>query len=56
MFINENAPYFFVPRYIEIVESVPMTPTQKVRKVELRERGVSKATWDARTAGFKVRR
>ncbi|MDO8863044.1 AMP-binding protein [Haliea sp. E1-2-M8] len=54
--INDNAPYFFVPQYIEIVESLPMTPTQKVRKVELRERGVTNTTWDARAAGFKVTR
>ena len=55
-FINENAPYFFVPRYIEFIDALPMTPTQKVRKVELRERGVTAATWDARAAGFEVQR
>ena len=54
--INQNAPYFFVPRYIEIMQSLPMTPTQKVRKVELRERGLSLDTWDAQQAGFKVER
>lgn len=52
-FINQNAPYFFVPRYIEWLEALPMTPTQKVRKVELRGRGVGSRTWDARAAGFK---
>lgn len=55
-FINDNAPYFFVPRFIEFVEVLPMTPTQKVRKVELRERGLTEATWDAIKAGFKVQR
>lgn len=33
-----------------------MTPTQKVRKVELRQRGVTPATRDARAAGFQVER
>ncbi len=55
-FINENAPYFFVPRYVEFVDALPMTPTQKVRKVELRERGVTGNTWDSRQAGFKAER
>jgi crotonobetaine/carnitine-CoA ligase len=55
-FINRNAPYFFVPRYIEFVDALPMTPTQKVRKVALRQRGVTPATWDARAAGFQVER
>ena len=51
-YINDNAPYYYVPRYIDFVAELPMTPTQKVRKVLLRERGVSSATWDAQQAGF----
>ncbi len=55
-FINDNAPYFFVPRYIQFVESLPYTPTNKVQKFRLRERGVTPTTWDARAAGFKAQR
>lgn len=55
-FINDNAPYFFVPRYIHFVDSLPYTPTNKVQKFRLRERGVTATTWDARAAGFKVER
>jgi crotonobetaine/carnitine-CoA ligase len=55
-FINDNAPYFFVPRYIQFVDSLPYTPTNKVQKFRLRERGVTAATWDARAAGFKAKR
>jgi crotonobetaine/carnitine-CoA ligase len=55
-FINDNAPYYYVPRYIEFVAELPMTPTQKVRKVALRERGVSQASWDAQQAGFVAKR
>lgn len=55
-FINDNAPYFFVPRYIECVASLPMTPTQKVQKNQLRERGLTDNTWDAKAAGFVVER
>ena len=56
LFINDNAPYFFVPRYIQFVDSLPYTPTNKVQKFRLRERGVTDTTWDARAAGYKVQR
>jgi crotonobetaine/carnitine-CoA ligase len=35
-----------VPRYVDIVESLPRTPTEKVQKALLRDRGVTAATWD----------
>ncbi|PLW81889.1 AMP-binding protein [Kineobactrum sediminis] len=55
-FINDNAPYFFVPRYIEIVDRLPYTPTNKVQKFKLREKGITDATWDANREGFKAQR
>jgi len=55
-FVNDNAPYFFVPRYIEFVAELPHTPTGRVQKYKLRDRGVTPDTWDARAAGFKVSR
>jgi crotonobetaine/carnitine-CoA ligase len=55
-YINDNAPYFFVPRYILMVDALPYTPTNKVQKFLLRERGVTAATWDARAAGFRAER
>ena len=55
-FVNDHAPHFFVPRYIEFLEGLPQTPMGRVRKVELRARGVTPATWDARAAGFAIRR
>jgi len=48
---------FMVPRYVEFVEELPRTPSQKVRKVELRERAVvGPATWDRVAAGRAVPR
>ena len=35
-----------VPRYVDIVDELPRTPTEKVRKDTLRERGVTATTWD----------
>jgi len=55
-FINDNAPYFFVPRYLEQVEALPYTPTNKVQKFKLREAGITQGTWDAQKAGFKAER
>lgn len=55
-FINDNAPYFFVPRFIEIRESLPYTPTNKIQKYKLREMGISDNTWDGIKAGFEVSR
>jgi crotonobetaine/carnitine-CoA ligase len=55
-FVNDNAPYFFVPRYLEIVADLPHTPTGRVQKFALRERGVGPKTWDRVAAGFEVRR
>lgn len=55
-FVNETAPHFFVPRYIEFLSELPSTPTGRVQKFKLRERGVTPTTWDARAEGFQVER
>ena len=55
-FVNDTAPYFFVPRYFEFVDQLPSTPTGRVQKFKLRERGVTPNTWDGVAAGFEVRR
>ncbi|GAB3568521.1 ATP-dependent acyl-CoA ligase [Amycolatopsis endophytica] len=49
-------PYYAVPRYVDILSSLPMTATQKVRKVELRQRGVGPSTWDRMNEGYSVPR
>lgn len=38
---------FMLPRYIEFVSALPKTPTAKVEKAELEERGITPTTWDA---------
>ena len=55
-YINDNAPYYFVPRYIEIMAELPLTPTQKIQKHKLRERGLTPDSWDAVSAGFEIER
>jgi crotonobetaine/carnitine-CoA ligase len=43
-------PRFMVPRYIEFVDALPITATQKVRKSVLRDAGVTAQTWDREAA------
>ncbi|MBO2448944.1 AMP-binding protein [Actinomadura barringtoniae] len=52
-FCQERLPRSMVPRYVEFVDGLPRTPTDKVAKYRLRaegEAGITQATWD-REAG-----
>ncbi|MBA6413699.1 AMP-binding protein [Parahaliea sp. F7430] len=55
-FINDNAPYYFVPRFIELREALPYTPTNKIQKFKLREMGISSQTWDMKKSDFRPQR
>jgi carnitine-CoA ligase len=50
-FCLEHLPKFMVPRYIEFMAALPRTPTDKVAKYKLRERGLTDETWDAEAVG-----
>ena len=50
----DQIPYFALPRYVEIRDDLPRSPLGKILKGELREDGVTEATWDADTSGIKV--
>ena len=45
-FLEPRLPRFMMPRYISAVAELPKTPTEKVRKGELRDRGVPSDAWD----------
>lgn len=47
-FLEQRAPRFMLPRYVEFVRELPKTPTLKVRKGELRAAGVSGRLHDLR--------
>jgi carnitine-CoA ligase len=53
-FCQPRMPYFAVPRYLQFVDSLPVTENGKVTKYKLRERGVTAETWDREAAGYKV--
>jgi carnitine-CoA ligase len=45
-FCEERLAAFAVPRYVELVDELPLTASGKVEKYKLRERGVTAAAWD----------
>ncbi len=47
----DELPYFALPRYIEFRAELPRSPVGRVLKRELRDEGVTGATWDAEAAG-----
>lgn len=48
--------HFMVPTYFELTDALPKTPTARVQKYELRDRGNSSRTWSREKAGFKLGR
>lgn len=44
-------PRYAQPRYVEIVEALPKTPTAKIQKARLRERGIGPGVWDRQRDG-----
>jgi crotonobetaine/carnitine-CoA ligase len=55
-FVNDNAPHYLVPRYIDIISSLPHTPTGKIQKFDLLARGVTTMTWDRQSTDFVIDR
>jgi crotonobetaine/carnitine-CoA ligase len=48
----DQLPYFALPRYIELRAELPRSPVGRVLKRELRDEGVTAATWDAEASGI----
>ncbi|MBN9102407.1 MAG: AMP-binding protein [Pseudonocardia sp.] len=56
LYYAESMPYHMVPRFIDVVDELPRTPTDKVEKYKLRSDGVGPGTWDAAAAGWRMTR
>jgi crotonobetaine/carnitine-CoA ligase len=54
-FLARALPHFMVPRYIEIIDELPRTPTNKVKKKQLSQRGIQPSTWDRKAAGVSLK-
>ena len=53
---NAIMPYFMIPRFLEIVESFPRTPTSKIEKYKIRNAGPGPNTWDRDANGWRLTR
>lgn len=51
---EKRMPGFMVPRYVEVYDQLPQTPSEKIKKNELREAGITPATWDRLAAGVTL--
>lgn len=45
-YADKQLPVFAVPRYLRVIDELPKTPSEKVRKMVLREQGVDDETHD----------
>ncbi|MCX7354791.1 MAG: AMP-binding protein [Alphaproteobacteria bacterium] len=55
-FLEPRMAYFMIPRYVDTIDALPKTPTGKIQKFPLRERGLTPTTWDREKAGIKLKR
>ncbi len=55
-FCAERLPHYMVPRYFEVAIEFPRTPSAKIQKHILRERGNGPNTWDRLANGLDVTR
>lgn len=55
-YANDRMPYFAVPRYVEFMDRLPKTPTERIQKYILKQAGITEATWDREKAGIKITR
>jgi crotonobetaine/carnitine-CoA ligase len=54
--VAERVPFFAIPRYVEFRDDLPRNPVGRVLKYQLRDEGVTAATWDREEAGVSFER
>jgi crotonobetaine/carnitine-CoA ligase len=55
-FFRKSMPYYAIPRYVELLESLPANVNGRVQKYKLRERGITPTTLDFEELGLVVAR
>jgi carnitine-CoA ligase len=55
-FCEPRLPYFALPRFVDVLNELPLSESGKVQKYLLRDRGIGAATWDREAAGYVVSR
>lgn len=51
----ERLAYFMIPRYVEFVQGLPKTATERIEKYKLKKLGINDA-WDREAAGYVLQR
>ncbi|HYA35634.1 MAG TPA: hypothetical protein VEF03_08435, partial [Candidatus Binataceae bacterium] len=54
-FCTGRMAHYAIPRFVEFVDDVPKTGTQRIQYAALKERGIGNA-WDREKAGYEVKR
>ncbi len=55
-FCTGRMAHYAVPRYVEFLEALPKTPTERNQYAALRARGLTPGTWDRERAGYRLER
>ena len=55
-FLQPRLAAFMLPRYVRVMDELPLTPTQKIEKHVLRAQGLTADTWDRQAAGIRMLR
>jgi crotonobetaine/carnitine-CoA ligase len=53
-FCKGTVPYFAIPRYVDVRDSLPTNTLGRVQKHILRAEGIPEGTWDLESLGFMV--
>ena len=55
-FLIPRMAHFMIPRFVRILDALPKTPTNKIRKADLRKEGVTADSWDRESEGLIIKR
>ena len=57
-FCNDNMAYFMVPRFVEFIDALPKTASEKIEKYKLKAWAEERRSqlWDREAAGISLRR
>jgi crotonobetaine/carnitine-CoA ligase len=55
-FCEGKMSYFAIPRYVDLLDAIPRTENGKIKKFEMRTRGITPTSWDRERAGVTIKR
>lgn len=55
-YLETRLAHFAVPRFVRLIDAMPLTENGKIKKLVLREEGIVADMWDMETTGYKIKR